>query len=99
MSRSGRADGTLPRTDWERVRAMSEEEVTARALGDPDALPLDDAFFERAKLLQPPVLGKRHTGLRIDADVLDWFKAQGKGWQTRMNAVLRAYMEGQRQGR
>jgi uncharacterized protein (DUF4415 family) len=98
MSRSGRADGTLPRTDWERVRAMSEEEVTARAQGDPDAPPLDDAFFERAKLLQPPVLGKRHTGLRIDADVLDWFKAQGKGWQTRMNAVLRAYMEGQRRG-
>jgi uncharacterized protein (DUF4415 family) len=41
-------------------------------------------------------VGKVHTGLRIDADVLDWFKAQGRGFQTHMNAVLRAYVEAQR---
>ena len=35
--------------------------------------------------------GKRQVTLRIDADVLDWFRAQGKGYQSRMNAVLRAY--------
>jgi uncharacterized protein (DUF4415 family) len=39
---------------------------------------------------------KTRLGLRIDADVLAWFRRQGRGWQTRMNAVLRAYYEAQR---
>ncbi len=36
---------------------------------------------------------KKQIALRIDEDVLDWFRRQGQGWQTRMNALLRAYME------
>ncbi len=40
-----------------------------------------------------PVSGKRQLTLRIDGDVLTWFKAQGHGYQTRINALLRAYME------
>ncbi|MCO6449763.1 MAG: BrnA antitoxin family protein [Caldilineales bacterium] len=36
---------------------------------------------------------KKQIALRIDEDVLDWFRSQGRGWQTRMNALLRAYME------
>ncbi len=31
------------------------------------------------------------TSIRVDGDVMDWFRSQGRGWQTRMNAVLRAY--------
>lgn len=82
------------RTDWDGVRAMTDEEVTAAARDDPDAQPLDDEFWHTAKILQAPVLAsKRHTGIRIDADVLEWFKQQGQGWQTRMNAILRAYYE------
>lgn len=84
------------RTDWKRLDAMTDEEITAAAKADPDAQPLDDAFWRTAKILRPPAVGKKHTGLRIDADVLDWFKRQGKGWQTRMNAVLRAYYEAHR---
>jgi uncharacterized protein (DUF4415 family) len=42
----------------------------------------------------PP--GKRQVTLRIDADVLEWFRSRGKGYQSRMNAVLRAYVETQR---
>jgi uncharacterized protein (DUF4415 family) len=41
----------------------------------------------------PPRNPKRHQGIRLDADVLDWLKAQGPGWQTRMNAVLKSYVE------
>ena len=41
----------------------------------------------------PPAPRKAAISLRLDADVLDWFRAQGAGYQTRMNAVLRAYME------
>ena len=82
------------RTDWNRVRSMSDEEITAAARDDPDAQPLDDEFWRTAKVLQAPVAAaKKHTGLRIDANVLDWFKQQGRGWQTRMNMVLRAYYE------
>ena len=53
------------------------------------------AMFARAvarKGLQP-VPKKTLLSLRIDADVIDWFKAQGAGYQSRMNALLRAFME------
>jgi uncharacterized protein (DUF4415 family) len=36
---------------------------------------------------------KEQIALRVDKDVLDWYRAQGKGWQTRMNAVLKAYRD------
>ncbi len=39
---------------------------------------------------------KTQIALRIDGDVLAWFKAQGKGYQSRINALLRAYMEAHR---
>jgi uncharacterized protein (DUF4415 family) len=82
-------------TDWARVKAMTEEEIDAAARSDPDAQPLDvDApdFWKNAVLVLP---SKRMVCLRIDRDILDWFRSQGKGYQTRMNAVLRAYMEAQ----
>lgn len=53
---------------------------------------LDEAFFANARLVFPGGGGKRTVTLRLDEDVLTWFKAQGKGHLTRMNAVLRAYM-------
>ena len=40
-----------------------------------------------------PVSSKTSISLRVDADVLDWFKAQGRGYQTRINAVLRAFKD------
>jgi uncharacterized protein (DUF4415 family) len=84
------------RTDWDRVRAMSDEEIEAAAAGDPDAPPLDEAFWQEARVVFPRPVRKKHTGLRIDQDVLAWFRAHGPGYQTRMNAVLRAYVEAQK---
>ncbi len=55
---------------------------------------LDEAFFDKAKLVRPA--DKRQITIRIDADVLDWFRAQGKGYQTHMNAILKAYMHSQK---
>jgi uncharacterized protein (DUF4415 family) len=78
-------------TDWERVKAMTEEEIEEGARSDPDNPPLDDEFFRTARRITPPV--KKDIHLYVDEDVLEWFKGQGKGYQTRMNAVLRAYME------
>jgi uncharacterized protein (DUF4415 family) len=83
------------KTDWARVDAMTEEEIDAAARSDPDAQPVDvDApdFWAEAVLVFP---SKRMVCLRIDRDILDWFRSGGKGYQTRMNAVLRAYMEAQ----
>jgi uncharacterized protein (DUF4415 family) len=86
-------------TDWDRVNALSDAEVDAAAQGDTDAQPLDDEFWQNARVVMPPRTPKRHQGMRLDAEVLDWFKAQGPGWQTRMNAVLKSCVEAQkRQG-
>jgi uncharacterized protein (DUF4415 family) len=58
-----------------------------------DIPPLGDEFFEKATVAWPPA--KRQLTIRLDADVLDWLKANGKGYQTRINHILRAAMESQ----
>jgi uncharacterized protein (DUF4415 family) len=63
---------------------MTDAEVEAAA-ADPDTLPLDAAFWQSARVVFPRQVRKIHTGLRIDEDVLAWFRAQGRGYQTRMN--------------
>jgi len=78
------------------LRAMRDRGETATA-PDAPAHEVDETFWNEARLV-PPDRRKVHTDLRIDADVLDWFKAQGRGWQTRMNAVLRSYYEHERLG-
>lgn len=87
---------TLPdRTDWERVRALTDADIEKAIAEDPDAAPLlDEEWFKKAEIVFPP--GKSALSLRVDTDVLAWFKSQGKGYQSRMNAVLRAYMEAQK---
>ena len=69
-----------------RTRRASFETAIA---ADPDAAPeLDEEWFRNAVLVHP---GKVATSLRVDDDVIGWFRSQGRGWQTRMNGVLRAY--------
>ena len=62
---------------------------------DGDAPEWTPEMFARAIAKQglKPVPRKAMLSLRVDADVLAWFRAQGEGYQTRMNALLRAYME------
>lgn len=75
-------------TDWQRLAEMPDEAI------DTDDIPeLDDAFFEQAQLKVP---GKRPVTIRLDSDVIDWFKSQGQGYQTRINQLLRRYMEAHR---
>lgn len=83
------------RTDWDRVRRMTDEDIAEAVASDPDAAPiLDEEWFRQAVVLPP--LTKQGVFLRLDPDVVAWFKAQGKGYQTRMNGVLRAYMKAHR---
>jgi uncharacterized protein (DUF4415 family) len=57
---------------------------------------LDEAFWRAARLVIPQAERKESVHLRVDNDVLDWFKKQGKGHLTRMNAVLRAFYQAHR---
>jgi uncharacterized protein (DUF4415 family) len=90
-------DGTLAplkgKTDWQRVDAMTSEEVESIALSDAKSLPLTDDEWASVKLVEP---FKTPVTIRLDTDVVDWFKTQGSRYQTRINAVLRRYVEAQR---
>ena len=68
-------------TDWDRVKAAPDHE------GEQEI----DVDWSKARLVAPE--SKKLISLRIDADIVEFFRNQGKGYQTRMNAVLRAYME------
>jgi len=55
---------------------------------------LDEGFFRQARVVVPP--GKKQITIRLDEDVLSWLKGQGRGYQSRINAILRAYYEAHR---
>jgi len=79
-------------TDWERVDAMADEDIDTS-----DIPPLTDAFFKRAKVRVPQHFVT--ATLRIDADVLNWFRAQGDDYEQRLNAALRIYVEAHKAAR
>jgi|ERR1700689_1373781 uncharacterized protein (DUF4415 family) len=82
----------LSRTDWKKVDAMTEEELEASIAADPDDIH-EELDWSKAILLPPR---KKDVHIRIDSDVLDWFKQSGRGYQTRMNNVLRAFFDAHR---
>jgi uncharacterized protein (DUF4415 family) len=79
------------KTDLRRVRALRDRDVGVSA-EHPEA---DVKHIVRGIVRQglKPVSSKTSISLRVDADVLEWFKAQGRGYQTRINAVLRAFKD------
>ncbi|HZE54226.1 MAG TPA: BrnA antitoxin family protein [Bradyrhizobium sp.] len=79
------------KTDWARFDAMTAEEVEASIANDPDWAEFKDIDWSDAVLVMPPK--KKAISIRVDEDVLDYFKSQGDGYQRRMNAVLRSYMQ------
>lgn len=78
---------SLAEIDAARARGESKTREDA-----PEAEALSEEFWKRAVRVHPRDR-KASVHLRVDADVLDWFKSQGAGHLTRMNAVLRAYFE------
>jgi uncharacterized protein (DUF4415 family) len=83
------------RTDWARVEALTDRQIKSAIRSDPDAAPiLDEKWFAKAKLVMPE--RKEPVSLRIDREVVDWFKSHGARYQSRMNAVLKAYVEAHR---
>ena len=79
------------RTDWARVRALTDDDIAAAVAADPDAAPLhSEAWLLRNSVLILPD-PKVPTSIRLERGAVDWFKAQGPRYQTRMNAVLKSY--------
>ncbi len=72
------------------------DEMARRGALAPTRPDADRSFWDHARLIPPLVPKKSSVHLRIDSDVLDWFRRQGRGHLTRMNAVLRAYFEAKR---
>ncbi len=79
------------KTDWKRVRALSDEGISAAVRNDPDTELLPKDFWKKAKVRAPE--SKVAISLRLDREVLEYFKSGGAKYQTRMNAVLRSYMQ------
>jgi uncharacterized protein (DUF4415 family) len=84
------------KTDWARVDALTDKEIVDAVRNDPDAVPLDVDWSE-AVLVIPPK--KQAISIRVDEDVLDYFRKEGAGYQRRINAVLRSYMQQKRKKR
>ncbi len=75
------------KTDWKALSKLSDN-----AIDTSDIEELGDDFFAEAVVHVP---AKKSVTLRVDEDVLAWFKGQGKGYQTRINQLLRSYMQSQ----
>lgn len=75
-------------TDLKRIDAMRDEDIDTS-----DIPPLDENFFRKAQVRMPE--RKVSVTLRVDKPVLEWFKSRGKGYQSLMNAVLKAYAKSQ----
>ena len=72
-------------TDWKHLESLADKDIDFSDIPE-----LDEAFFRESEW-RPPI--KQPITIRLDADVLEWFRSQGPGYQTRINRLLRRYME------
>jgi uncharacterized protein (DUF4415 family) len=82
---------TISKRRLKEIKAIPDEDIDYSDIPE-----LGDDFFRQAEVWMPPEKPKAQLTVRFDADIVDWFRKQGRGYQTRMNAVLRAYMETRR---
>ncbi len=73
-------------TDWAKLKALPDHEIDYSDIPE-----IDPDFFKLAKVVMPNK--KTQLTIRFDEDMVEWFKAQGKGYQTHMNQVLRTYFQ------
>jgi uncharacterized protein (DUF4415 family) len=85
---------TIVRHSLSQIQAMRERGEDKTSPDAPEAESLGAHFWSSARIVMPQ--GKTSVHLRLDSDVVEWFKAKGKGHLTRMNAVLRAYVDAHR---
>ena len=80
-------------TNWKHLRVLSDNNSRSSIESDPEARPTDVNFWKKAKVVLPQP--KQTVTIWLDADLLGWLRRQ-KGYQTRINAVLRTYMNAQK---
>jgi uncharacterized protein (DUF4415 family) len=76
-------------TNWARVRRLSPGQIRQNIAGDPDAPGTDESFWKDAEVVMPEP--KVMVTMRLDRDLITWFRRK-RGYQTQINAILRAYM-------
>ena len=86
-----RSSSKTSKTDWSRVRAMTDRDIAVSAKHPEASVKHIVRGIARRGL--KPIPPKASISLRVDADVLSWLKSQGPGYQTRINAILRAFKE------
>jgi uncharacterized protein (DUF4415 family) len=84
----------MARYSLSEIEALRKRGLDPTRSDAPEAEPLGKDFWKSAHVVVPP--GKTSVHLRLDSDVIEWFRSRGKGHLTRMNAVLRAYVEAQK---
>ncbi len=80
-------------------KELTLEELAAlpdEAINTSDIPELDENFWANARVVMPKERGKTQITAKFDADMVEWFKRQGRGYQGRMNAVLRSFYEAKR---
>jgi uncharacterized protein (DUF4415 family) len=90
-------DRSRSRTDWNYLDRVTDAEIEASIANDPDWQEFKNIDWSKAVLVIPPK--KKAISIRVDEDVLDYFRKEGDGYQRRMNAVLRSYMQQKRKKR
>jgi uncharacterized protein (DUF4415 family) len=87
------------RTNWRKAKAMTGRklEVSIRADAD-DIADNNDEEPDWTQAIAGIPAPKDHINIRVDHDVLEWFRSNGKGYQTLMNSVLRAFVESRNTG-
>lgn len=88
VSRDDRRSG---KTDWKKLEKRTDAEIMAAMADDPDWQDVKDIDWTKAVIVVPPK--KTAISIRVDDDVLNYFKNEGEGYQRRINAVLRSYMQ------
>jgi uncharacterized protein (DUF4415 family) len=78
--------GTKSRTDWDRLQAMTDSEIDLS-----DIPKIDRAIFKKMVIRMPQP--KEMVSIRLDPEVLCWFRKHGRRYQTRINSVLRSYVD------
>jgi len=92
-----RARGEKSRTDWARGDAMTDEDIERAMRDDPDWQDLMDIDWSKAVMVSPQK--KKAISIRLDEDIVEFFQASGKGYQTRINAVLRHFITEQKRSK
>jgi uncharacterized protein (DUF4415 family) len=92
--RRSAADLKRGKTDYRGLRRMTDRQIAEAVRGDADAARLDIGWAE-AEVVVPEA--RRAISIRLDRDVIEFFKRMGPGYQTKINAVLRSYVQHERQ--